>query len=108
MMPEIKDRMIAIAGHCFCRRLNFKGLLLTWLFTKNSSLLSSSTILLLDLAGRLCFIIDGLAAGRQQHVPPTAGCELTGSNIARQTSHEKRKKKESAVPVVRLISIDHP
>ena len=70
MRPEIEDRMIAIADHCLCRRLNFKGLFLTWLFTKNSPLLSSSMILLLDLAGRLFFIIDELAAGRRQHVPP--------------------------------------
>jgi len=73
--------MIAITDHCLCRRLNFKGLLLTWLFMKNSPLLSSSMILLLDLAGRLFFIINELAAGRRQHVPPERRrrrCELTG------------------------------
>ena len=62
MRPEIKD-VIAIADHFVCRRLNFNGLLLTWLLTKNSPLLSSSTILLLDLAGRLFFIIDDLLQG---------------------------------------------
>jgi hypothetical protein len=70
MRPEIKD-VIAIADHFVCRRLNFNGLLLTWLLTKNSPLLSSSTILLLDLAGRLFFIIDDLLQGGE-HVPPAA------------------------------------